>query len=121
MKANFYLIFLGGTVLLLVTVWFGSRVQKKIGTENYKVFNKSNINGVIKYVGIRNHGSSFQLIGDSIIYVFYPNGYSGANVNHPFHNFAKPGDKVIKGAYRDSLVLIKDDSAYVYFFLKEFN
>lgn len=107
-------------ILFLIATWLGGRYATKQGVKDFKVFNGSDIRGIIENVETRHHGSSFQIKGDSMRYIFYPMGYRGANGDHPFTNFAQPGDSVIKKAYGDSIILIKDGKRYIYFFQVDF-
>lgn len=88
--------------------------MKKVGEENFSLFNKTNINGEIAWVGIKNKGSGFRLKNDTITYVF--NSNFSLNGSHNFTSFAKPGDFIYKAPFSDTLKVIKSESGKAYFF-----
>ena len=118
MKSSKILLFGLIGILIFVLILLGGRYQTKLSLDNFKLFNESNLDGIISYVGIKNHGVSFKLENDTSEYVFYPISDKTINGGHIFNYFAEPGDKVIKEAYGDTLLLIKSDNTYKYTFLK---
>jgi hypothetical protein len=118
MKFKKVQLILFGSVALLSILLFGLHFQKRVGINNFEIFDRTNIKGVISYVGVKNHGSSFKLVGDTSIFVFYPNSYNDLDLGHSFSNFAKQGDMVVKGPYEDTMYLIKGANTYRYTFMK---
>lgn len=115
-KKNLPVLIIIGT-LVFIAVW-GSKYEKNSGSKNFKIFNESNIEGVIKYVGVQHHGSAFSVFNDSLTYIFYPYTDPKLNSNKIFDYFAKRGDTVKKVAYSDTLYLFKNDKVYRYTFQK---
>lgn len=100
-----------------VLQWAG-KYQHNVGTSNFKLFNEHNLNGIIKEVGIKNHGSSIKLNNDSNVYVFYPDGEVFEKKGGTFQYFAKPGDSIIKKINADTLYLYKKDKILAFTFIK---
>jgi hypothetical protein len=104
--------------MIMLTI-LGSKYQTKMGQEDFKHFNNAYIEGIIKSVYIKHHGSGFKIESDSRDFVFYPYTDKTLNEGHIFHHFAEPRDKVIKSAFSDTLYLIKDRKVYKYTFQRE--
>ena len=102
-----------GAAYIYIAQKFGNERNKRLFIQ----FDTTNIHGVINNVGIRYHGSYFKIIGNKNDFVFFPNTgkLNGFNI---FDQLAQKGDSIIKPAYSDTLVLIKNNKKYLYTFGK---
>lgn len=110
------LLFLAGIILIIG--YFVGRHDKAVAVETFRQFDSTNINGIISYVGIKYHGACFKLKGDENTYIFRPSFEHKLDGMHDFTGFAKPGDKVVKESYGDTLYLIKGKNKFRYTFMK---
>ena len=116
-KANkLVLLFLIGIILIIG--YFVGRNGREVAVETFQQFDSNNINGIISYVGVKYHGACFKLQGDEKTYIFHPSFEHKLDGMHDFTNFAKPGDKIVKQAYGDTLYLIKGESKFRYTFMR---
>lgn len=118
-KKYIYLLWIGLFCIFLF-VQFSGYLKKKANKTYLELYNYE-IRNTITYVGIRDHGSSFRIIGDDFNYVFYPVGYRNTNVTYPFIKIAKVGDSIIKEAHTNRLQLVTADTVYEYSFLDVVN
>ena len=120
MKKNYYYIFM----CLFISIPFIIQLSgcpKKEADEAYLKLYNSAIKNEISFVGYRDHGSSFRVLGDDYNYVFYPVGYGNTNVKYPFVEIAAVGDSIVKQAHTNKLKLVTADTLYEYDFLDVLN
>lgn len=104
-------------IIAILYIFFSSIYMRKRGKEAYNYFNTSYINGKIEYIDIKYHGSNFKIVGVDKDFVFYPHETENTK-GIAFQNFSKSGDVVLKQAYSDTLILIKNRVHYYYTFEK---
>lgn len=89
-------------------------ITKKLKYENVKFYNAT-LDGNLKYISIKQHRISIQLVNDSAEYLFNPE-----SINHSksFIDIADVDDKIYKPSFSDTLVLIKNGNFYKFNFEK---
>lgn len=105
-------------VILFIAFFIGIKYYDFLIFKDYKKFNQSCINGKIYSVDIRRRGVLLKIKNDSSTFVFYPYTDKELNGSQIFNYFAKPGDRVVKASYSDTLYLYKEANIYRYTFRK---
>ena len=98
-------------IYILTANYFGSRQIK----QDFLIFDKSEIDGLINDVYIKHHGVGFTIVGENEEFIFNPKT-SELNDNKIFDHLAKSGDRVFKRQNSDTLILITNDKEYKYTF-----
>lgn len=96
----------------------GQMRMKRIGIETFKVFNESEINGVLETSYVKYKGAAFKIKGDSIEYIFDPIRDESLNISKSFLSVAKEGDSIIKSPFSDTLILVNKRERLKYTFTK---
>lgn len=110
-KSYLLKIIIGVGILIPLGYWL-LYVDEQI-YKDFKQFYQTNINGEIESVGIKHHGTSFMIKGNAMEFQFYP--YPDKNgVN--FGGIASKGVRIIKPAYSDTVVLLKDKMEWKFAF-----
>ncbi|MBZ4190418.1 hypothetical protein [Niabella beijingensis] len=102
----------------LPLVYLERRYQKKAKPASFRIFNKHTLYGQLAHVDVRNKGVIFQLTGDKKEYIFYPVYDKDSGTDQLFHHFATAGDRIIKLAHSNILILRKQGTNYIYTFRK---
>lgn len=106
------------TMMVLVYLLTGRHYLERNFENNFKAFNKNNLEGVLTHVDIRYKGVGFKVDNNIHTYIFYPITDEKLNDGRIFNYFAEPGDSIYKPAYSDTLFLFKNGKAYRYTFQK---
>jgi len=102
--------------LLVALAFFDARRTKNRGREHLARFDEATLNGELVSVRVANKGVQIQLVGDTESYVFYPRTDEYLNHGAVFWHVAKPGDRLVKLAYSDTLHLISGEQQLRYLF-----
>jgi hypothetical protein len=97
---------------------FGQVYTNNLAKTDFKNFNSSSIKGRLIEKGITHHTVSFMVDSDTKRFVFYPK-INSSNESADFEYFSALGDSIIKGAFSDTLFLIKGNKLYSYTFDKD--
>ena len=115
-KNPFKVIFITTSVFIVMYIFFIFKFPNK-ALENYKAFNKADINGEIEFLDIARKGNFFRIKNCEIEFVFNPIT-SDLNSNYVFDDIAEVGDIIIKPRFSDTLKLIKKNKVYFCTFQK---
>jgi hypothetical protein len=102
--------------LLVGLVFFDARRTKNRGREHFARFDEATLNGELAAVRVAYKGVQIQLVGDTASYVFYPRTDEYMNHGAVFWHVAKPGDRLVKPAYSDTVLLISGEQQLRYLF-----
>lgn len=115
-KATIRFFAVGMLVMVPFAIWQQHR-SIRLGKEHFAAFNAAELNDTIARVRAAHRGCGLMVRHDPVEYVFYPST-DVANKRRRFRLTAKPGDVVRKGAYSDTLMLIKKERIYQFTFWK---
>ena len=117
-KVTFKLIlFAIGVILVFMINNSATNYTNDLAKDDFKTFNSTNINGTLTAIGIKHHTTSFKVNNDSREFVFYPRRHSSELGR--FSSFAEIGDRIVKPALANTLILIKGQRTYKYAFDKD--
>jgi hypothetical protein len=108
--------FLVGLILWFLIKQFASKYMTNLASEDFKVFNQTNINGVLIKTDILHHTISFKVNNNSKEFAFYPR--IGIGKSRDFSSFIEIGDSIIKPAFSNSLFIRRGYKLYTYTFDK---
>ena len=116
MKNRLKIVFFILVILVPFAIWMQIRARQ-IGKKDFELFYSTAINSKLKSIYASKRGTTIILL-DNRKFVFLPYTNQKLNKGKIFYHIAKEGDLVIKKAYSDSLILIKNDEKLIYTFNK---
>ena len=114
---RYLLICLAIVIVVVVYLILGVQYTDRQLKLEYEKFNNANIDGLIEYVGIKYHRIALK-IENSSEFVFFANNNPKQGKGEVFEDIAAKGDRIIKPAFSDTLILLKSKVEYRYTFKK---
>ncbi|MEO7487486.1 MAG: hypothetical protein ABIU77_10310 [Ferruginibacter sp.] len=107
-------LFIVGLILWFLIKQFASKHMTNLANDDFKVFNQTNINGILIKTDILHHTISFKVNNNSTEFSFYPR--IGIGKSRDFSSFVEVGDSIIKPAFSETLILRRGYKTYTYAF-----